>query len=801
MQAVALPICHCISATPQARQDKLWQDLFSNPDEWWDNRADKKGPSSPDFKKKNSREPLWLNSVLKPSWVDGRLAALDQKKTKQKDSSSKVQQISHEIEGLCRDGHLDKAFNELSRIDALNLSPPPRVYMSLLQACIRRKSASHAKTVYAHLQQKDVKLSGLVGDCLAMTLAKCSCLEDARTVFDNLPSRTVFSWTAMIRAYVECGNSLEALQMYVGMQEDGVEPDNHTFVSLLKACGETGDLHKGKELHEAVQDRGFSSDAFIRTTLVSMYCKCGAIAAAENLLLESQACNIESVNAMLSAYVENGHPKKALLLFRQLPEEGIKADDVTFNVALQACTALADMEDITHVGQHSVRFTPHEIGQALHADSKKGGFSAKTSLGTTLVKMYGKCGTIEKAENAFCGLSKHDVISWSSILSAYVEHNLGEKSLQVFRYIQQIGIVPDRQAFAIAFQACGTLAEGEDDTAASRYKALQIGKALHLDAWRRGFASDVFVGNTIVSMYCKCGDYVGAEGAFDELLERNTVSWNVLLSLYIEQGMEEKALQLYFQMQEECIVLNEVTLVCALQSCSGTGCLEVCRQIHFIAASTEYESNLLVSSSLIYAYGMCASMADANIVFNKCLKDDIVMWNACIAGYSREGDYVTCVQLFKKMQEAGVRPDRRTLSSILSVCAHAGLISEGVGYFASMKRSYGITPDLKHYVNVADLFARSGDFERLEVVLCAMPMQPDSDMWACVLAACRAHGNMQFGKLAFNSAIQLQSKSSGAFVLLSNILVDADDEMLEFRKDSAGQSTLLPPFNRIAGRM
>ncbi|MCO5570699.1 hypothetical protein L7F22_024426 [Adiantum nelumboides] len=801
MQAVALPICHSISATSHETQEKLWQDLFSNPDEWWDNRADKKGPSSPDFRKKSSKEPLWLNSILKPIWVDDRLANLDQNNTKRKSYSPEVQQISREIEGLCRDGHLDKAFDALAQIDALNVAPPTRVYLSLLRACIRSKSAFHAKSVYAQLQQRHVKHSGLVGDYLTTTLAKCGCLNDARKVFDTLPSRTVFSWTAMIRAYVECGYSLEGLQMYVDMQKDGVEPDAHTFVSLLKACGDTGDLDQGKELHEAVRDRGFMSDAFIRTTLVSMYCRCGAISDAENVLFESHACNIQSVNAMLSAYVDNGHPKKALLLFRQLHEESIKADDLTYNVALQACSVLADMEDITIVNEHSVRFMSLAIGQALHSDSKKVGLSAKTSLGTTLVKMYGKCGTIEEAENAFCGLSKHDVVSWSAILSAYVEHGSGKKALQFFRYMQQIGIEPDRQAFTIAFQACGTLAEGEGDTAADRYKALAIGKALHFDARRRGFASDVFVGNTIISMYGKCRDYVQAEGAFIELTQRDIVSWNALLSLYVQQGMEEKALQLYYQMQEECVVLNEVTLVCVLQSCSGTGCLEVCRQVHFIAASTEFDVNLLVSSSLIHAYGMCASMVDAHTVFNKCSKHDIVKWNACITGYCREGDYATCVQLFEKMQEASIKPDRITLCSILCVCAHMGLIKEGIGYFESMKRSFGITQDSQHYVNIADLFARTGDFERLEIVLRSMPMQPDSDMWACVLAACQAHGNMQFGKWAFDCAMQLQSKSSGAFVLLSNIVADADDEILEFTKDNAGNNTLVPALSRTAGSM
>eukprot|EP00250_Pteridium_aquilinum_P017103 c23452_g7_i1 orf=3-1220(-) len=405
MQAVAVLACHCVSATqpatPKERQEELWQDLFSNPAEWWDNRAHKRGPSHPDFKNKSSRETLWLNSRHKPCWVDARLTVLDaqhsnsnvaKKKTPQEAPCPQARHLSQEIEILCKNGDLDKALDVLSLIDALGSVPPAQTYMSLLRACIRGKATSHARHVHAHLLEHKVDLCGLVGDYLAMTLAKCGCLEDAHMVFDSLPSRTVFSWTAMISACVECGKNLEALEMYQHMQEDGVEPDNHTFVSVLKACANIPDLEKGKKLHEAAMERGFSSDAFIRTTLVSMYCKCGAIADAENVLIETHACNIQLVNAILSAYVEKGEGKKALLLFRQLQEEGISADEVTFTVTLQACSILAEMEELTHADEHAVTLMPLEIGRALHADSRRKGFAANTLLGTTLVNMYGKCG-------------------------------------------------------------------------------------------------------------------------------------------------------------------------------------------------------------------------------------------------------------------------------------------------------------------------------------------------------------------------------------------------------------------------
>lgn len=174
-----------------------------------------------------------------------------------------------------------------------------------------------------------------------------------------------------------------------------------------------------------------------------------------------------------------------------------------------------------------------------------------------------------------------------------------------YRQMQEEGTNPDRQTFAIAFQACGTLTEAEDDIVVERRSmALEIGQALHADAMRKGVASDVFVGKAIVSMYGKCWNVAGTESVFSEFSHRDTVSWNVMLSVYVEQGIGEKALQLYCQMQEECVVLDEVTLLCALQACSGTGSMEICRQIHFTIVFAGYDLSRLLASTLIHYIGV-----------------------------------------------------------------------------------------------------------------------------------------------------------------------------------------------------
>eukprot|EP00250_Pteridium_aquilinum_P019583 c24490_g15_i1 orf=40-1221(+) len=200
---------------------------------------------------------------------------------------------------LCEDGQLDKA---LVILYSMRSPVSTGTYLSLLKACIKKRSLFHTKQVHAHLVQHRIELSGILGDYLTVTLAKCGAIDTALQVSSALPRLTVFSWTAMISAYVECGHMHEALKLHQRMQEDGVEPNTFTYVSLFKACSTLQDLELGKRLHADARRKGFVSDVYVGSTLVSMYGKCRAVVDAQELFAALSGRSIVSWNAMLSAY-------------------------------------------------------------------------------------------------------------------------------------------------------------------------------------------------------------------------------------------------------------------------------------------------------------------------------------------------------------------------------------------------------------------------------------------------------------------------------------------------------------------
>eukprot|EP00250_Pteridium_aquilinum_P009337 c18605_g1_i1 orf=96-2426(+) len=671
------------------------------------------------------------------------------------------------LHSLCTTGHLDRALDALSR---LHTSVSDATYMCLLKACIKSKLLTHVKKIHAHIAHHRPWLTGLLGGYVVVTLAKCGAPEDAAQVSHTLSHRTVFSWTAIIAAYVERGSWHQALQVQRCMQEDGIEPDSHTFVNLFKACGGLSDLAQGKILHADAHKKGLALVIFVGNTIVSMYGKCGAVLEAEDVFRMLSEPNVVSWNAMLSALIEQRQGERALLLYRQMQKEGVTPNLVTYVTTLQACGILAEKGDLSILEGRQVKIVSLMIGQAVHAEAGRKGFGLDVLVGTTLVSMYKKCGDLSKAENMFTMMIWRNLVSWTAMISAYVEHGHGERALCFYKQMQVEGMSPNQLTYLFALQACGIIAE---KSLAMNGVALEIGRGLHADAGRDDFLADPSICSSLLSVYGKCGALEEAEGLFNTLTLRNVVSWTAMLSAYVEQGQGKKALQLYKRMQEELVTLDVVILLCVLQACSKTGSLEVCDQIHFELVSAGHGCLLSVAATLIHAYGGCASTANAQAVFDGIVEPNVVLWNACIAGHAGEGNIFTSLQMFEQLKLAGHEPDEVTFTAVLSSCTYIGDNVLGLQSFVSMIQDSGVNPDLRHYGSMVDLLGRTGNFHGVDNMLRKMSTPPDFTIWFCLLGACRIHGNVELATQAFDQAVNLQPKWASAYVMMSNIYAEA----------------------------
>lgn len=689
-------------------------------------------------------------------------------------------------------------YRQMSR-EGVGVTPNGRTFLCALQACAmladkegveKLKYLEEGKAIHKESWKRGYTSDLFINNTLLSMYGKFGSVGDAINMFDKLPVRDVISWNALLAAYTQQGEAEKVLMLYQEMLEDGMSPNDRTFVNAFQVCSllseaEQDDLARGaptkfeilakvKALHAEALRRGYSSDLFVANTLINMYGKCGSSADAQSVFDVLQNPDIVSWNSLITAHSQVVDTGVTWRLYRQMMEEGETPDVCTFVSMLQVCGMPSKEEEDTVPEQHGTKMELLEKCKLIHAEIRRRGYHSDLFVANSIVSMYGKCGSIADAQMAFDNLSQPDVVSWNAILAAYIQRGEPEKTLTLFGQMQQTGVSTDARTLVSVVQAWGMIAEKKkDDRRTERLDVLGKAKVLHAEVLTRGYHCDVFVTSALLTLYGKCGSLLDARCLFDGLANRDVVSWTSMLSAYVELGHGEKALQLFNQMQMEGVTPSDITLVCILRACSSTGILRFCRQIHDSLVSCGRTLSPLLANTLIHAFGRCGSMVDAQSVFNEMPQPNVVSWTALIAGYAREGNSQASLQCFEDMQRACSKPNAVTFLSLLAACSHSGLVGKGVEFFESMSKDFGITPGIEHYCSLVDLLGRAGHFTSLQNLILSMPVPPDLSMCLCLMAACRKNGKVALARETFDAAIALQPKDAAAHVLMSSIYAEA----------------------------
>ncbi|KAJ7542131.1 hypothetical protein O6H91_10G091000 [Diphasiastrum complanatum] len=515
------------------------------------------------------------------------------------------------IAGYAQNGLGKEALALYEQMKQEGVQPDKITFVVLLKACASLAALEQGKQLHSDIIERGFQSDVIVGNTLVDMYAKCGCTEDARELFNNMSERDVVSWNAMIVGYAQNGLGKEALALYEQMKQEGVQPNKVTFTCVLSACASLAALEQGKQLHYDIIKRGFQSDVIVGSTLVDMYAKCGCTDDARELFNNMSERNVVSWSAMIAGYAQNGLGKEALALYEQMKQEGVQPDIVTFTCVLSACASLAALEQ----------------GKQLHSDIIKRGFQSDVIVGSTLIDMYAKCGCIEDARELFNYMSERNVVSWSAMIAGYAQNGLGKEALALYEQMKQEGVQPDIVTFTCVLSACASLA------------ALEQGKQLHFDIIKRGFHSNVIVGNTLVDMYAKCGCIEDARELFNYMSERNVVSWSAMIAGYAQNGLGKEALALYEQMKQEGVQPDNVTFTCVLSACAHSRLVDEGRYVfdsmckdHDVTPTKEHYA------CMVDLLARAGCWADAELFINKMpIQPDSVVWMTLLGAARNHG--------------------------------------------------------------------------------------------------------------------------------------------------------------------
>ena len=227
---------------------------------------------------------------------------------------------------------------------------------------------------------------------------------------------------------------------------------------------------------------------------------------------------------------------------------------------------------------------------------------------------------------------------------------------------------------------------------------------------------------------------------------------------------------------------QEFALVNLLKACAKSKDLHRATALHahiLLLHSTLLEQSPYIASSLIHAYAKCGELIKAQELFDTLSIRNVVSWTAIIAGYALLGKENIVFGHYMKMIEEGIIPNLLTLSSVLNVCSHSGMLGEAQMCFNAMCNNSGIDPTLEHYNCMIDLYCRAGRFDKAVAMMENMPFSADQKVLHTLLSACQRWQNVKLGRIVFEHAIQLDEKDAIAYVCMSNIYAAAELKMEE----------------------
>ncbi|KAL4644156.1 hypothetical protein ACB092_02G143600 [Castanea dentata] len=417
-------------------------------------------------------------------------------------------------------------------------------------------------------------------------------------------------------------------------------------------------------------------------------------------------------------------------------------DQGTLVVAIKRCTTVRDLETI-------------------QAYMIRTNFTQDSFLLSKLIESYAITLPIRQIAHAyklFSWTHQPNLFMWNTIIRGYsINDSSSLKAIALYKDMHLSGISSNSFTFGFVLKACCNLPR------------LEEGKMLHSQVLKMGLDYETHVVNGLIKLYTTCGRVDEAHDLFDEMPERDLVSWSTMVSGYVQNGCSNEALLLFKQMQAQNVKADEFTLASVVGACGDMGALDLGKWVHSYIDKESIDIDIVLGTSLVDMYSKCGSLDNAIRVFEGMSKRDVMAWSTMIGGCAIHGFGEKALKVFHAMKGTNVRPNSVTFTSVLCACSHSGLVEEGCQYFNSMSLEYGITPQIEHYGCMVDLFCRAGLVLRAHKFIQKMPIKPNAVLWRTLLGACKTHGYKELSESITREVLELEPHSAENYVLVSNV--------------------------------
>ena len=478
---------------------------------------------------------------------------------------------------------------------------------------------------------------------------------------------------------------------------------------------------------------------------------------------------------MLMSYSFNGMFHETLNLFYSLSfTQTTYIDHFTVSCVLKALSS---------------SFCSPKSAKEVHCFVLRGGLERDCFVMNALVTCYARCDEVVLARKVFDEMPERDVVSWNSMIAAYSQGGFYEECKKL--YLEMVGVAglaPNVATVASVMQACG------------QSKDLVFGMEVHQMVNESGIEMDVLLCNAVIAVYAKCGSLDYAHELFDEMNEKDEVTYGSMISGYMVYGFVDKAMAVFREMERPGLstwnavisgivqnnqyegVLdlvremqasgsrpNAVTLASILPSFLYFSNLRGGKEVHAYAVRRSYDQNIYVATAVIDTYAKLGFLHGAQKVFDQSQSRSLIIWTAIITAYAAHGDASVALGLYAQMLDKGIRPDPVTITAVLTACAHSGLVDEAWDIFNSMPSKHGILPLVEQYACMVSVLSRAGKLSEAADFISKMPIEPSAKVWGALLHGASVYGDVEMGKFVCDQLFKIEPENTGNYIIMANL--------------------------------
>ncbi|KAH7286878.1 hypothetical protein KP509_32G026200 [Ceratopteris richardii] len=325
------------------------------------------------------------------------------------------------------------------------MQPDNFTFSCVIKACGDIKDMVSGRFIHDQILKSNCQDDLATGNSLVEMYGKFGNIEELYSVFQTLMNRDVITWNTVISVLIQQGMCFPVLELFERMQDDTIDPDEVTYINVLKVCTSIGTVLEGRLLHDQILRHGFDLHMNIKNQIVQMY--------------------IHNINLQEGYRVSIPMEEDSIQCDSEVDEHNLHETEVLCSgCSLEMCAEIIQSEKANYLAVLNAcsSFGAIAQGMLMHDEIIRYGHDIDLVVGSTLIHFYAECGKIGEARTVFDMLPNYDVVCWNTMIAGYTRHGEYLEAKRCLEAMGDHGLIPDVRTYCSILAACGRTGEGDE---------------------------------------------------------------------------------------------------------------------------------------------------------------------------------------------------------------------------------------------------------------------------------------------------------------------------------------------------